>query len=87
MLLKEDVMEILPSIEEANSISEEMDKKVEFEAVIVSPEARGVIHGRSEVGIWIKFEKSVNDALIRLEYQHNLYIFGEVVVHLHGPLG
>ena len=50
MLLKEDVMEILPAVEEANSISEEMDKKVTFEAVIVSPEARGVINGRPEVG-------------------------------------
>lgn len=49
MLLKEDVMEILPAIEEANSISEEMDKKVVFEAIIVSPESRGVIQGRSEV--------------------------------------
>ena len=43
-------MEILPAVEEANSISEEMDKKVTFEAVIVSPEARGVINGRPEVG-------------------------------------
>lgn len=49
MLLKEDVLEILPSIEEANSISEEMDKKMTFEAVIVSPEARGVADGRPEV--------------------------------------
>jgi len=49
MLLKEDVLEILPSIEEANSISEEMDKKVTFEAVIVSAESRGEVSGKPEV--------------------------------------
>lgn len=51
MLLKEDILELLPAVEEANSISEEMDKKMEFDAVIVSPESRGVISGKPEVSI------------------------------------
>ena len=42
-------MEILPAIEEANSISEEMDKKMKFEALIVSSEARGELKGRPQV--------------------------------------
>ena len=42
-------MEILPAVEEANSISEELDKKKKFEVVLVSPEARGEIGGRMQV--------------------------------------
>ena len=49
MLLKEDVLEIIPHIEEANSISEELDKKMVFEALIVPSEARGVVDGKPEV--------------------------------------
>lgn len=51
MLLKEDVLEILPAIEEANSISEEMDKKMTFEAVMVPAESRGQLSGREEVRV------------------------------------
>jgi len=50
-LLKEDMIEILPAIEEANSISEEMDKKLRFEAAVVSAESRGELTGRPQVTI------------------------------------
>lgn len=49
MLLQEDLMEMLPAVEEANSISEELDKKKKFELMLVSPEARGQLKGRTEV--------------------------------------
>ena len=49
MLLKEDVLETLPAVEAANSISEEMDKKMTFEAVMVPAESRGQLTGRPEV--------------------------------------
>ena len=49
MLLQESLMEILPAVSEANSISEELDKKKKFEAMVVSPEARGVLKGKTEV--------------------------------------
>jgi hypothetical protein len=49
-LLQEDIMELMPSVEQANSISEDLDKKMKFELMIVSPEARGELTGRSEVG-------------------------------------
>ncbi|XP_041372207.1 kinesin-like protein KIF28P [Gigantopelta aegis] len=48
-LLQEDITEILPAVEEANSISDELDKKMKFEIMIVSPEARGELKGRTEV--------------------------------------
>jgi hypothetical protein len=49
MLLQEDLMEMLPAVDEANAISEELDKRKKFEVMIVSPEARGALTGRSEV--------------------------------------
>ena len=49
MLIQEDLIEILPAVEEANSISEQLDKKKQFEVVLVSPEARGEVNGRMQV--------------------------------------
>jgi len=37
-LLQDDVMQVLPAIEEANSISEELDKRVKFEVFLCSPQ-------------------------------------------------
>jgi hypothetical protein len=50
-LLQEDMLEIMPAVEEANAISQELDKKMKFESMIVSPEARGEQAGRTEVMI------------------------------------
>ena len=50
MLLHEDLVEMIPAVEEANAISEELDQKVKFELVVMSPKARGLAHGRTEVG-------------------------------------
>lgn len=45
------MLEIMPAVEEANAISQELDKKMKFESMIVSPEARGEQTGRTEVMI------------------------------------
>ena len=42
-------MDILPAVEEANSISEELDKKKKFNVELVSPEGRGELTGRQQV--------------------------------------
>lgn len=42
---------MMPAIEEANSISEDLDEKKKFELMLVSPEARGELKGRTKVGI------------------------------------
>ena len=42
-------MELMPAVEQANSISEDLDKKMKFELMVVSPEARGELQGRTEV--------------------------------------
>jgi hypothetical protein len=43
------MIELMPGVEQANSISEELDKKLKFELMCVSPEARGELTGRTEV--------------------------------------
>lgn len=48
-VLQQDLIEVLPAVEEANSISEALGKKKRFDMVIVSPEARGALSGRTEV--------------------------------------
>ena len=53
MLIQEDLIEMLPAVEEANSISEELDKKKKFEVILVSPEARGELKGRTKVEEWV----------------------------------
>ena len=40
---------MLPAVEEANSISEELNRKKKFEVMLVSPEARGELKGRTKV--------------------------------------
>ena len=36
-LLQEDLIDCMPFVEEANSISEELDKRVKFEIMLISP--------------------------------------------------
>ncbi|XP_006815172.1 kinesin-like protein KIF28 [Saccoglossus kowalevskii] len=49
LLLQEDLVDMLPAVEEANAISEELDRKVKFEIVVISAKARGLTSGRTEV--------------------------------------
>ena len=39
---QEDLISIMPMVNEANAISEELDKKKAFEIALVSPQARGL---------------------------------------------
>jgi len=54
MLLREDLLKILPMISEANAMSEELDKKMIFEPVLISPQARGDKNGRTELYVKMK---------------------------------
>lgn len=51
ILLQEDLIELMPMVLEANAISEELNKKMFFEIALVSPQARGLKDGRTEVSI------------------------------------
>ncbi|OWF37465.1 Kinesin-like protein KLP6 [Mizuhopecten yessoensis] len=48
-LLQEEMVKAVPAVQQANSISEELDKKLKFELIVVSPEGRGETKGRSIV--------------------------------------
>jgi len=52
-ILQQDLIEIMPGVEEANSIGEALDKNRRFDLVIVSPEARGELTGRTEVRTYV----------------------------------
>ncbi|KAL5006291.1 hypothetical protein ScPMuIL_015097 [Solemya velum] len=54
LLLQEDLILMLPMVNEANAMSEELDKKVKFDIALVSPQARGVRDGRTEVMVKMK---------------------------------
>jgi len=49
ILLQEDLVELMPMVLEANAISEELNKKMFFEIALVSPQARGLKDGHTEV--------------------------------------
>ena len=63
MLLQEELIEMLPQIGEANSISEELDKKCKFEAILVSPAARGEVKGGTKVTV-VKFDNAICQSYI-----------------------
>ena len=47
--LQEDLLELMPGVETANSISEELDKRCKFEILLVSPQMMGKTSGNTEV--------------------------------------
>jgi hypothetical protein len=51
MLLRDDLVSLVPMVHEANAMSEELNKKVHFEITLVSPQARGQKDGRTEVNV------------------------------------
>ena len=48
-LLQEDLIDVMPAVEEANSISEELDKRVKFEIILISPQMLGKMQNKVEV--------------------------------------
>ena len=40
-LIQQDLLDIMPAVEEANSISEELDKRAKFEIMLISPQMLG----------------------------------------------
>ncbi len=45
LILQEDLLDVMPAVEEANSISESLDKMVKFELLLVSRDALGKATG------------------------------------------
>ncbi|XP_025096208.1 kinesin-like protein KIF28P [Pomacea canaliculata] len=49
LLLHDELVELLPLVNGANAMAEELNKKVKFELALISPQARGLKDGRTEV--------------------------------------
>ncbi|PAA70567.1 hypothetical protein BOX15_Mlig025022g1 [Macrostomum lignano] len=89
MLLMDDLVKLYPQVQEANAMSEELDRRVRFELVLMSPQGRGLREneGRTEVYIsltnldsgneffWSKDKFSDRKYLMRDMYQN--YMEGE----------
>ncbi|KAJ8309975.1 hypothetical protein KUTeg_011840 [Tegillarca granosa] len=58
IILQEEVVEMLPMVNEANAIAEELNKKRKFELALISAQARGQKDGRTEV--MVKMENTEN---------------------------
>lgn len=48
-LLQDEVISVLPIVQNVNAMTKDMDKPVKFDMLLVSPEARGFDSGRTEV--------------------------------------
>lgn len=64
-LLQAELLEVMPSVEEVNSISEALEKKKRFDLVIVSPEARGELSGRTEVSQSVISNRKIKFILVK----------------------
>ncbi|XP_037069265.1 kinesin-like protein KIF28P isoform X2 [Pollicipes pollicipes] len=77
--LQEDLLELMPGVEEANSISEELDKRVKFEILLVSPQMMGKTTGRTEV--CVKMRNLANNAEYvwpKDKFRNRLYLMQEM---------
>ncbi|XP_078377646.1 kinesin-like protein KIF28 [Oculina patagonica] len=54
LLLQEDLVQMVPMVNESNAMAEELGKPVKFEILLVSPQARGLKEGRTEVKVKMK---------------------------------
>ncbi|XP_076455652.1 kinesin-like protein KIF28 isoform X2 [Babylonia areolata] len=78
-LLQEDIMELMPAIEQANSISEDLDKKMKFDLMVVSPEARGELKGRTEVMIRVTNVETKHEWIWpRQKFMNRKYVMQEM---------
>ncbi|XP_072032274.1 LOW QUALITY PROTEIN: kinesin-like protein KIF28P [Amphiura filiformis] len=79
LLLQEDLVEMIPALEEANAISEELDKKVKFEIVVMSAKARGLASGRTEVCVKMRnLENSLEYIWPRNRFIRRKYLMQEM---------
>ncbi|CAJ0578682.1 unnamed protein product, partial [Mesorhabditis spiculigera] len=59
LMLEEELIALFPAVYRANAMAKELKKKVNFETVLVSPEARGLEDGLTE--IWIRVHNTADD--------------------------
>jgi pSer/pThr/pTyr-binding forkhead associated (FHA) protein len=72
-LLNKDLLEIIPAVDEANGISEELEKNVRFEIMLVSPQFLGKVGERTEV--LILFYLIVFKHMLSMIYSFLIFLF------------
>ncbi|ESO84800.1 hypothetical protein LOTGIDRAFT_176099, partial [Lottia gigantea] len=79
MLLQEDLIQLLPMINEANAMSEELGKKVKFEIALVSSQALGLEHEKTEVMVKMKHMENENEWMFsRNDFINRKYLMQEM---------
>jgi len=74
-LLQTEVISVLPLVQNVNAMADEMQKPVAFSMMLVSPEARGLDHGRTEVSLDSKKTTTENSffAAMYISLQHRVH--------------
>uniref|UniRef100_A0A2P2I1T5 Kinesin-like protein 6 n=1 Tax=Hirondellea gigas TaxID=1518452 RepID=A0A2P2I1T5_9CRUS len=81
--LQEELLEVMPAVEEANSISEELDKRVKFEILLVAPEVIGS-QGKGKTQIHVKMKNLENGTEFvwpQNKFRDRLYQMKEMYEH------
>lgn len=77
--VQEDLLEVMPAVEEANSISEELDKRVKFEIMLVAPQVLGKSSGKTEVQVKMKnLENGTEFVWPKEKFLNRLYMMKEM---------
>ena len=72
-------MQIWPMVCEANAMSEELNKKTKFEIALISPQARGLTEGRTEVNVKMKDMKNGNEFMFsRADFLDRKFLMQEM---------
>ncbi|XP_072041898.1 kinesin-like protein KIF28P [Amphiura filiformis] len=79
LLLQEALIELMPMVSEANAMSEELKKRVRFEIALISPQSRGLKHGRTEVAVLMRNIDNDNEFLWnRNKFLNRKYLMQEM---------
>ncbi|XP_054154280.1 kinesin-like protein KIF28P [Oppia nitens] len=78
-LLNKDLLEVIPTVDEANAISEELEKFVRFEIMLVSPQFLGKPGDRTEVYVRMRnIESGQEFEWTKDEFLNRLYVMKEM---------
>ncbi|XP_018021653.1 kinesin-like protein KIF28P isoform X2 [Hyalella azteca] len=81
--LQDELLQVMPMVEEANSISEELDKRVKFEIMLVAPEVIGA-QGKGKTQIHVKMKNLENGTEFvwpQEKFRDRLYQMKEMYEH------
>ncbi|XP_066301199.1 kinesin-like protein KIF28 [Branchiostoma lanceolatum] len=79
LILNDDLIEVRPAIEQANTMSEEMDKKVKFELVIIPAKILGMVGSKKEVMVKMRnVELGLEYLWTKAKFMNRKYLMDEM---------